>query len=207
MTAKIDIGGLRFGRWVVVAHAGLRLWFCHCDCGTEKAVDAGSLRSGRSSGCIKCHPGRSNRRTHGEKRTRLYNIWSGMKARCENPNEAAYPRYGGRGIMVCTEWRSDFVAFRAWALENGYSPELTIDRRENDLGYSPSNCRWRTYTEQNRNRRNHKPVMFNGKSVLISELADRYGLPADILKNRITRYGWSIEKAISTPVQPRGGAR
>lgn len=127
-----------------------------------------------------------------------------MIGRCENPKDAAYPRYGGRGVKVCAEWRASFETFREWALVNGYSATLTIDRRDNDGAYEPENCRWATYTEQNRNRRNNKPIIYKGETVLIPELAERHGLPADIVKNRIHRYGWSIEKAIGTPVLLKG---
>lgn len=203
MSKRLDLTGQRFGRWLVLSYAGGSKWACRCDCGTEKAVHGSSLRRGISNGCIKCHPAIGNRRTHGEKRTRLYTIWSRMIGRCENSNDEGFPRYGGRGIRVCAEWRQSFEAFRDWALASGYTDRLTIDRRENDGDYEPGNCRWATYTEQNRNRRDNKPIVYQGETVLISELAERHGLPADVVKNRIRRYGWPIEKALSTPVQPR----
>jgi len=207
MTALANLAGQTFGRWTVIDYAGAQKWRCRCACGADRDVDGRSLRAGRSKGCIKCHTATGTRRTHGQKRTRLYTIWSRMKGRCENPADAAYPRYGGRGIAVCPEWRGSFKAFRDWALANGYAGALTIDRRDNDGNYEPGNCRWATYTEQNRNRRDNKPIVYQGKSILISDLAERHGLPADIVKNRIRRYSWTVEKAISTPVGPRGGAR
>lgn len=139
-------------------------------------------------------------KTHGQKRTRLYTIWSRMKGRCFNPSDAAYPRYGGRGISVCEAWADSFEAFRDWALSNGYEPHLTIDRRDNDAGYSPDNCRWATYAEQNRNYSRNRPVEYRGQQVLICDLAVEVGVPQDILKNRILRYGWDVEKAVSTPI-------
>ena len=207
MTSRIDLAGRRFGRWTVLSYAGNSQWFCKCQCGTQKKVHGGSLRSGQTHGCVKCHLERGNRRTHGQKRTRLYNIWCGMKARCQNPNEPAYPRYGGRGISVCDQWRHSFEVFRDWALAHGYEDHLTIDRTRNNGPYEPDNCRWATYTEQNRNRRDNKPIIYQGETLLISELAERYQLPADVVKNRIRRYGWPIEKAISTPVRPRASGR
>lgn len=179
-----------------------------CDCGLEKDVDGASLRAGRSVGCISCHTSSGPARRHGEKRTRLYTIWSGMIRRCENPNEPAYPLYGGRGITICPEWRASFEAFRDWARANGYAENLTIDRYPNQGGdYRPENCRWATYAQQNRNYRRNRPVIYQGRTVLVCDLAIEVGLPQDILKNRIFRYGWDIERAANTPVQPRGGRR
>jgi hypothetical protein len=126
-----------------------------------------------------------------------------MKGRCENSSDPAFSRYGGRGIAVCPAWASDFTAFRAWAEAAGYRDDLSIDRIDNDLGYTPANCRWATPTEQNRNRRDNRRVEYQGEMLLASELAERHGLPADVVKNRIWRYGWDVERAVSTPVAPK----
>lgn len=200
-----DLSGVAFGRWVALSYAGGWLWNCRCSCGKYAAVDGRSLRAGRSKGCIQCHAATGPRRTHGGRGERLYTIWGRMIGRCENQNDKAFDRYGGRGIGVCGEWRSSFSEFRAWAIGSGYKPSLTIDRYpDNDGNYEPSNCRWATYTQQNRNRRDNKPITYQGERLLISEFAERFGLPADIVKNRITRYGWPIGLALSTPVGQRG---
>lgn len=203
MAKLIDLTGQRFGRWTVMSRVPPRSWFCRCDCGTERAVDRGSIRAGRSLGCIQCHPALGNRRTHGQKRTRIYTIWSGMKGRCDNPHDAAYPRYGGRGIKVCDTWARSFEAFRDWAASSGYQAHLTIDRRDNNGGYEPENCRWLTRADQNRNCSRNRPIIFRGRKVLVCDLCKEVGLPQDVLKNRILRYGWDVEKAVSTPVKPR----
>lgn len=206
MSARIDLSGQTFGLWRVTDYAGSGRWSCICECGTEKAVDGSSLRRGISTRCIACHNASGPARTHGQKNTRLYNIWSGMIERCENPNAKPFRRYGGRGIAICPEWRNSFEAFRDWALENGYAEKLTIDRIDNDGDYEPGNCRWATYAEQNRNYGRNRPVLYLGREVLVCDLATEVGLPQDILKNRIFRYGWSVEEAVSTPVMKRKGA-
>lgn len=203
MPARIDITGHKFGRWVVLRHESGRKWSCRCDCGFETPVDAGSLRSGRSAGCIRCHTSTRPARKHGQKRTRLYNIWSRMKGRCGNPNDAAFPRYGGRGLSVCQEWADCFEAFAAWAAETGYAEHLTIDRKDNNGDYRPDNCRWATYAEQNRNYSRNRPIEYRGRTVLICDLAVEVGLPQDVLKNRILRYGWDVERAVAEPVAKR----
>jgi hypothetical protein len=124
-----------------------------------------------------------------------------MKGRCQNPNDPAFDRYGGRGISVCAAWQ-DYATFRSWALASGYDRHLTIDRYPNKHGnYEPGNCRWATYKQQNRNRQYHRPITHNGETLLVSELAERVGRPSDVLKNRIHRYGWSIERALTTPIR------
>lgn len=92
-------------------------------------------------------------KTHGLRNTRLYVIWRAMKSRVYNKNHPAWKNYGGRDIVVCDEWRSDFMAFYAWAVDNGYRDDLTIDRIDNDGPYAPDNCRWATHQQQQEHKR------------------------------------------------------
>lgn len=92
------------------------------------------------------------REQHGGKNTRLYRIWSSMKARCFNPRRKDYSRYGAKGVTVCDEWKASFVAFRDWALANGYSDNLTLDRAKSHVGYCPDNCRWVSSQQQEWNK-------------------------------------------------------
>lgn len=147
-----DLTGLRFGKLTAIKLSGRDskgrlMWLCRCDCGNEKAIRATSLAQGltKSCGCI----------YHMQSKTRLYGIWCHMIQRCEDQHSNNYRLYGERGISVCEEWRHDFMAFRAWSLENGYSEVLTIDRINTDGNYEPSNCRWATVSQQNSNRRHY----------------------------------------------------
>ena len=137
---------------------------------------------------------------HGKKHTRLYNIWCNMKKRCYNKNFTYYSNYGGRGIEVCDEWKNDFQAFYDWSMNNGYNDLLTIDRIDNDKGYSPENCRWVTRKVQNSNSRNCHYLEYKGETHTISEWAELVDIPMKTIHLRITRLKWSVERALTTPV-------
>ena len=132
--------------------------------------------------------------------TRLYRIWIGMKTRCYNQNCRGFVQYGNRGITVCDEWRSDFSAFREWAIKNGYSDELTLDRVNNNEGYSPDNCRWATPKEQNRNRRDNRLLTLNGDTKPLAEWAEIAGMNIPTLHKRVVKLEWSLEKSLATPL-------
>lgn len=113
----------------------------------------------------------------------LYDTWAGMRRRCDNPNHKFFKNYGGRGIKVCDKWSGSFESFRDWAVANGYRPGLTIDRVDNDGNYEPGNCRWSTWSEQARNRRN--TTIFNGKP--LAELCESLGLNYKTCYQRLYR--------------------
>lgn len=123
-----------------------------CSCGNVVSCLTGNLKRTQSCGCFNSDVLAARNRTHGERKTRLYRIWTGMLTRCRNPNSQAYSRYGAAGIAVCEEWLS-YERFRDWSASSGYRDGLTIDRRNSDDDYSPQTCRWATPVQQQANKR------------------------------------------------------
>lgn len=126
--------------------------------------------------------------THGGSKTRLYRIWKQMRIRCNCKTNPTYKYYGARGITICAEW-NDFAVFRAWALANGYTDELSIDRIDNNGSYCPENCRWITMVEQTKNTRNCKRYTFGGVTLTHNEWARKFGVSPTSLTKRIQRLG------------------
>ena len=145
-----DLSGQKFGRLTVTSRAenandGHAQWNCICDCGNKTIVIGSMLKSGatKSCGCLV----KETVTKHGLHGDRLYEVWSGMKSRCNNPKYRDYKWYGGKGIKLCREWNDSFKAFHDWAYANGYYPtaprgKCTIDRIDPDGDYEPSNCRF-----------------------------------------------------------------
>ena len=191
MSKMIPMIGKRFGRLTVIAEGGRTKsgnarWVCKCDCGNVSVVSGSYLRSGhtKSCGCISRENVTVRNTTHGKRNTRLYRIWHGMKSRCyfcKNPN---FCDYGARGITVCDEWKNSFRAFYDWAMANGYADNLTIDRKDNDKGYSPENCRWITNKEQQNNKRNNTPIEIDGVTMNLTQWARASGLKQTTISER-----------------------
>lgn len=137
---------------------------------------------------------------HGGSYTRLYGIWSTMKTRCTNPNNAKFYRYGKRGISFCDSWRT-FEAFQKWALANGYHEGLSLERKDNNGNYCPENCRWATQKEQQNNRSNTIFIRHDGETHTLSEWAEITGIPRTAMWKRIYQRNWSVDKALTTPLQ------
>lgn len=127
---------------------------CLCDCGKIFIAFKSNITSGhtKSCGCLRSKNARQLFTTHGKSGARVYRIWIEMIHRCYLKSDTNYHKYGSKGITVCDEWKNDFQAFYDWAMANGYSDELTIDRIDGKGNYCPENCRWTTYQQQNKNR-------------------------------------------------------
>lgn len=138
---------------------------------------------------------------HGMYKSRIYKTWESMKNRCYCKSETSYKWYGGKGVTVCDEWLHNFQAFYDWAMNNGYKDSLTLDRIHNNKGYEPSNCRWTTMKEQTRNRSNNRLLTYKGKTQCIVDWANEIGIDRRTITKRIDKLGWTVEKALSTPLQ------
>ncbi|MBV7505644.1 hypothetical protein KW850_10290 [Bacillus sp. sid0103] len=126
---------------------------------------------------------------HGLSKTRIHGLWRKVIDRCTNPNASNYHNYGGRGISICHEWRTDFMNFYSWAIDNGYQEGLSLERIDVNGNYEPSNCKWIELREQCRNKRDTKYAELNGVTKPLIEWAEIYGIP---YKTIITRWyrGW-----------------
>lgn len=204
MRNYIDITGQKFGMLIAVKKVeckNVRVhWECQCDCGNTVIVAANNLKNGhtKSCGCYKQQRGVDANIRHGQTGTRLYKIWTDMKYRCTNPQDNRYQNYGGRGIKVCDEWSNDFKTFYDWAMVNGYSKELTIDRIKVNGNYEPSNCKWSTYKEQANNTTKNHFVTINGVTKTISQWSDFSGVRSHTILKRI-QAGWPVYDLLLPP--------
>lgn len=178
-----DLTGKTFGRWTVLEKTRKQqrsqVYLCRCECGNMREVTQSNLtqEKSQSCGCLQKELASQRFTTHGMRKSRLYNIYANMKARCTNPNNKSYDSYGGRGIGICQDWNDSFDAFKEWALSHGYSDDLTIDRIDVDGDYCPENCRWANQEQQSNNQQ---------KTIWIEILGERRSL-----KQWTTFMGWN----------------
>lgn len=204
--------GKKFGKLTVIKaleerHKGKIVWLCKCDCGNYTNVMSSNLRpNSKIGGTNSCGCAKIEQHTkHNLSNTKLYKTLVAIKSRCKNPQNPSYKAYGGRGITLCDEWDGEngYERFYNWAMENGYKDGLSIDRINNDKGYTPENCRWVTQKQNTNNTRNCKRVTIEGETHTLSEWADIKGIPAALIYSRRQR-GWNEIDAITKPYKKRG---
>ena len=194
--------GKKFGKLTVISRdfskKGRAHWFCKCDCGKTKknSVNSYDLIKGKvsSCNCLYKEVSKEANTKHGLSNHRLHRIWCTMRRRCYSPKMNEYENYGGRGIIVCDKWQgtNGFINFYNWAITNGYSPNLTIDRIDNDGNYCPENCRWSTQKEQQNNKSSNRIVQYQNRFYTVSQLATKLDIPYATLLWRINN-NWREE--------------
>lgn len=213
MSKLINMIGFKTGKLTVLEQSKSKykqsMWLCKCDCGNLCTYTGGSLRKGKVKSCG-CYYKETRteiahktiaKKKHGDSFERLYFIWNDMKSRCNNPNDISYHNYGAKGIGICNEWLHDYIAFKNWAVNNGYNPiaergECTLDRIDNTKGYSPDNCRWVNMKIQSNNRRNSYTITYKEKTHTASEWSKITGIPASTIYARY-KAGWKPEDILS----------
>lgn len=210
----IDLTGQNFGLLTAIrpSEYGRYIrtkWLCLCECGKEISVRMDRLRSGNTKSCGCLHKecaqkqGKLNR-SHGYCGTKTYHIWNSLRQRCNNKNHPSYGDYGGRGITVCDRWNiSKGGSFENFLLDMGECPEgCELGKINNDDGYYKENCRWTTKKINARNKRNNHLLKYDNRELCFAEWEEITGIKQSIISKRIKR-GWSIEKALTTPVRKR----
>lgn len=194
-----DMIGRKYGRFTVIQETNERdssgsvIYVCKCECGNIRKLSTRILNDGQTVSCgcykrdVKSKFGNSVYKEH------LYGVWINVKCRCYNKNEKCYHNYGGRGITMCDEWRNNYLLFKKWALEHGYKHGLWLDRINNDLGYSPDNCRWTTPKEQQRNKRTNIIVEYKGEKMCLKDASEKSGINYGTLRRRI-ELNWNNDR-------------
>ena len=201
--------GEKFGRLTVIERVDNYIspsgsqnskWKCICECGNIKEFMANNLKRGtsRSCGCLQRELLSKARSTHRgfANNERLYNIWLGIKKRCYSPKDSHYERYGLRGISMCDEWKSDYSSFRSWAITNGYDDKLSIDRIDNDKGYSPDNCRWADNSTQQNNRSSCIYITYKDETHTLKEWSKIRDINYQTLYRRY-KLKWSVDRMLN----------
>lgn len=193
------------GLWTVLAVAKTRRTgpyvLCRCACGKEREIYAYTIHTGKNLGCQSCrsHRRRTSKSLMGSD---LYSTWANMMSRCHSPTNRKWNYYGGRGITVCERWHSSENFIKDMSPRP--SSKHSLDRIDNNKGYSPENCRWATHRVQCRNKRNNKIITFEGVERPLWEWAEKLNISPKTIKSRL-RLGWCAERALSTPVDANCG--
>lgn len=201
--------GTKFGRWVVLRDypnvTTSEKVECRCICGVVLSVNLSNMRQGfsQSCGCLKA----DLRAKHSRSKDPVYLVFMAMRQRCYNPNAQNFYRYGGRGITVCDRWLAN-DGFNNFIADMGERPPgMTIERKNNDLGYTPDNCEWAPRKTQYANRSSNNYIEFRGERLTITEWAERIGLATPNLISRLNILKWPLERALTEPPNHKFGHR
>lgn len=203
---RIKIGE-KYGRLTIIEnHHPKNEVVCKCECGNIKIARASNVFYGgtKSCGCLfkEGNNYKHGYRKKGEKSERLYGLWKSMRERCNTSSNSCYKRYGARGIKVCKEW-DDYLVFKEWALKNGYSDDLTIDRINVNGNYEPSNCRWVNMKIQANNRTSNHYITIGENTKTIMEWSEISGIDRATIWARLMKYGWDEYDAVFKPVRKK----
>ena len=197
MRIRAELTGQVFGTRTVLGRSDRQgrntYWHVKCQCGRESEVTTASIRAG--AGCPVCVPTR-----HGLSHSPEHDTWLRIKQRCTNPNSLVWRYYGGRGIKITAAWLNSFETFLA-DMGPRPSPGHSIERRDNDGDYTPENCYWAARSQQMRNTRQSARWTYGGRSLTVVEWSEATGIPANTLRMRVNSYGWTIDRALTTPVR------
>ena len=211
----IDLTGQKFGRLTVIKRAENYTppcgktqvqWYCKCECGNFCTVSGTHLKTQKvfSCGCYQKEKAKETAThkftSHGASKESIYKTWINIKSRCFNTHSERYKDHGGRGITMCDRWRNSFEAFYedVSKLPNYGKEGYSINRIDNDGNYEPNNVEWADDITQANNKRNNRLITFNGKTQTATEWARETGIKRTTITMRLDKYGWSIEKALTT---------
>jgi hypothetical protein len=198
MGKKIDITNKKFNKLTALnflrKENGQYIWLFQCDCGNKKELFRHHVVGGttKSCGCWAKERTSTLNKSHGLRKHPLYYIWRGMKIRCYNKNAPFYKNLGGRGIIICDEWKSDFQAFYAWANNNGWQKGLILDRIDVNKHYEPNNCRFVTPKESSNNKTNNVKIYYHNKCYTVQQMIELLDLNPHKFRKYCLKYSLEI---------------
>jgi hypothetical protein len=206
-----EMVGKKIGSLTVISFSEIRngrsYWNVICDCGESKNVRIDALKP--NSTCNKCKSNKQRLRMleHGDTHTMIYDIWRGIKARCNNPKSPCYNRYGGRGIKICDEWSKSYKKFKDYVskLDNFGLKGYSLDRINNDGNYEPGNVRWADAKTQANNKCTNHYLSLNGKTQTITQWSRELNIKPNTLRNRI-QMGWPDIEVLTRPIEKHNRA-
>lgn len=186
----MNLLGQKFSKLTVISFKGKNsdnrdLWECICECGNHKITTSYRLRIGKTKSCGCLYKETAQLRSVSSISIKIRRKWDSMIGRCYRKNDISFKHYGGRGITVCDEWKNSFDTFKDWAVENGFSEKLSLERKDNNGNYYPSNCKWATTIEQAYNTQRTIKILINGEYLNSRQVEQKFGINQKALYRRI----------------------